>query len=370
MALTFTQQPSGDLGGNSPLIFQAYDSTNYASAGFYYRFQIFVWSGAKASVPTTPVATIQRLPDSFASYRGMVEVHKIVAQYLEEAYQTYTSTTIGTGGVWCLVKVQTFWTAGSTSAVSSNTIYVTNGYSYTTSGINANFTNSILTDRVSIRLTPSSVKDLLWVDREDIASVVAGAYTHTFSAFTTSSNKYQAVDVVSLLASAGLTGQNTTLTFNLVGGGTTTKSVIYDCTNKYGQTDILYLNRFGVYDTFHFNSLFRDNFTKEVETMFRGMFAQTDLTAFWSNGVPIKSNFNQQVYQQRQLSSGWITESDVEVMMQIFYTRRGFLLEDSSLRAFTISDSAFQRKTANVDKLIEYTLNLDISYPYINTIVR
>lgn len=370
MALTFTQQPSGNLGSNSPIIYQAYDSTNYAQAGFYYEFKIFVWQGAKASVPASPVATIQRKADTFASNRGMVLTHKVVSQYIEQEYQTISSKTIGDGAVWSLVKVQTFWNLGNTAQVTSNTIYVTKGYSYTTSGINANFTNSILTDRSVIRLTPSSSIDLLWVDRELISSVVAGSYTHSFTAFSTSSNKYQAVDVVSLLASGGVTGQNTTLTFNLVGGGTTTKSVVYDCTNKYGQLDILYLNRFGVYDTFHFNSLYRDSYTKEVETMFRGMFAQADLTQFWSNGVPMKTSFNQQVYSSRQISSGWISESDVEIMMQIFYTRRGLIVENSQLTAFNVADSAFQRKTNNVDKLIEYTMNLDIASPYINTIVR
>jgi len=370
MSAVFNTQPSGSLGCYSPLVYQAYDSANYFRSGFYYRFRIYVWKGAKTPVPATPVATIDRVPDTFSGNRAMVLTHKIVSQFVDENYQTYTSKIIGDGAVWSMVSVQTFWDGGSTSVTNGNTIYVTKGYSLTSDGINAAYTGGILSKRQTIYLTQASAIDLLWIDREIISSVVAGAFTYPFTAFTTSNNKYQAVDVVALLAIAGLTGQNTTLTFNLVGGGTQTKKVVYECTNKYGQTDILYLNSFGVYDTFHFNSLFKDSYTKEVEVMYRGMYDQTDLSAYWSKGIPIKTNFNQQVYSQRQLSSNWIKESDVEIMMQIFYTRRGFIAENSKLIAFSISDTSLQKKTHNVDKLIEYTLNLDIASPYINTIVR
>jgi len=370
MALSYTAQPSGEIGCFSPILYQAYDSTNYSQAGFYYEFKVYVWQGSKTSVPATPIVTITKQADIYAGNRAQIFIDKIVSQYIEQEYQTYSSRTIGDGAVWARVTMRSVWDASSTTAINSNTIYVTKGYRLSLYGANAGYNTKVLTSRSQVTLTPASVIDLLWVDAEYIASVTAGAYTHTFTTFTTSQNKYQAVDVVSLLSSASLTGQNTTLTFNLVGGGTQTLPVVYDCTNKYGQLDVWFLNTFGVYDTFHFNSLYKDSHSKEVETMYRGMYAQADVTEFYSKGLPIRTNFRQQVGSQRVASTGFINESDVEPIMQIFYSRRILFPINPIVIGALVMDNAVQRKTANVDKLIDYTLTFELSYPHINTIVR
>jgi hypothetical protein len=370
MALSFTTQPSDELGAYSPILYQAYDSTNFAQTGFKYEFKVYVWKGAKASVPATPIVTIEKLADIYSGNRSQIFIHKIVAQYIEQEYQTYTSKTIGDGAVWARVTMRSVWDSGSTTAINSNTIYVTKGYALSLDGVNDPYPSRILTSRNVITLNQYSAIDLVWVDTEYVLSVTAGAFTHTFTAFSNSQNKFQAVDVVALLASASLTGQDTTLTFNKVGATTETKEVVYDCTNKFGQLDVLFLNPFGVYDTFHFNSLHRDSYAKEVESMYRGMYDQADVTAYYSKGLPIKTNFNQQVTTSRTASTGWINESDVESIMQIFYSRRVLFCSGSTLLASMVSDSAVQRKTNNVDKLIEYTLNFEISFPHLNTIVR
>ena len=75
--MEFNQQPSGIVGANSPLIYQFYDA-GYASTGFYYKCDIYVWSGTSGAVPATPQATIERVPDTYASGRAMIDAHKIV----------------------------------------------------------------------------------------------------------------------------------------------------------------------------------------------------------------------------------------------------------------------------------------------------
>ena len=64
MSFTFTQQPASIVGANSPIIYQAFESTNYANAGFRYEFKVYVWSGT-TSIPATPIVTINRLPDQY-----------------------------------------------------------------------------------------------------------------------------------------------------------------------------------------------------------------------------------------------------------------------------------------------------------------
>ena len=134
--MNFNVQPSGVVGANSPIIYQFFDAL-FASANFYYKVEVFVWTGT-TTIPASPIATIERVPDTFASGRAFVDIHKIVQQYLTNDFFTASGykVNVNGGAVNCAVKVQGFYTGGSTSLITSNVVLATNGYTYMSDGFN------------------------------------------------------------------------------------------------------------------------------------------------------------------------------------------------------------------------------------------
>jgi hypothetical protein len=125
--MNFNEQPSGIVGANSPMIYQFYDAL-YASTDFYYKVDVFVWTGTN-TIPVTPVATIERVPDTFASGRAFVDIHKIAQQYLTADFFTASTyqVNINGGAVWAAVKVQGIYDGGSTAIITSNVVLATWG---------------------------------------------------------------------------------------------------------------------------------------------------------------------------------------------------------------------------------------------------
>ena len=370
MALTFEVQPSGNMGALSPIIYQAYDSTNYSQTGFYYQFDIYVWSGS-ASFPATANYSITRYPDQFGNNRGWIDIHKLVNQLLNQDFfisGTYKPN-ISSGAVYFGVKVKGVWNTGSTSFVSSNIKLATNGWTYSIDGFNTSYNDrKVLTDKTSFYLTNETPSYYVWYDATQITGITIGSTTITPNTVTNSNQIYQGVDIVQLMSAAGVSA-NTTITF-AYSGGSEVYNITYNCQNKYGSVTAHYLNKYGVYETMVFNALSRKNFEYTKSEYQKPIFRSQDLSAQWSYGLHQANTYNANATTKLVVNTDYIAEAYNDVIQQMFASTNILIEEGGDSWSARITDTAFNRLTRINDKLIQYTINLEYNQPLINKIVR
>ena len=368
--MNFTEQPDSIVGCNSPIIYQGYDG-NYAVTGFYYEFKVYVWSGT-ATLPATPIVTINRVPDQFGGGRGWIDVHKIVSQYVKRDYfltGTYKPN-IGDGAMRVVVTCQGFYSSTSTALITSNTILATSGYTYTQDGFNVGYgAKYVYTDKSQVTLTTDTPQAYLWYDASVITSITCGSATVTPNAITTQSQLIQGIEIKQLMTAGGVWGTDSNITF-VKAGNDVVMPVVFDCQNKYGQQDALYLNKYGVYDSYLFNALSRDNYGVEKETYSQPIFKQADLSQDWSYGVGVTTSYLVNSKLTMMVNTDWINEADIDALEQVFYSNNILMLDGNIVLAARVVDSAFEKKKLVNEYLIQYTIQFEYSQPKINKIVR
>lgn len=366
--MNFNEQPSGIVGANSPMIYQFYDGL-YASADFYYKVDVFVWTGTN-TIPVTPVATIERVPDTFASGRAFVDVHKIAQQYLTADFFTASTyqVNINGGSVWAAVKVQGIYDGGSTAIITSNVVLATNGYTYTAQGFNTPLVaTGLLTSKTKFIIPQGTPSYYVWFDASVVTELEIDVTTVTPVAVTGSTNRIQGVDLVQLYDNAGVTGD--ALLLVTIGASQISFVIERPCQNRYGLIPLHYLNRWGVYESYVFNALHRTQVDVTRESFQRAMYAQTDMSARWAYGYQINTPYMVNAKEKYTLNSNYIPEGDNDSVQQMFLSDN-ILLEDGTIKSATITDSSLGFKTRTNDKLIDYTINLEVNSPLINKVVR
>jgi hypothetical protein len=366
--MNFNQQPSGIVGANSPMIYQFYDA-NFASTDFKYKVEVFVWTGTN-TIPATPVATIERDPDTFASGRAFVDIHKIAQQYLTADFFTASTyqVNINGGAVWAAVKVQGIWDGGSTAIITSNVVLATWGYTYTAQGFNTPLvTSGLLTSKTKFIIPQNTPSYYVWFDASVITELEIDVTPLNPVAVTGSTNRIQGVDLVELYNNAGVSGDTTLL----VSTASTQVAFLIErpCENRYGLIPLHYLNRWGVYESYVFNALHRTQVDVTRESFQRAMYAQTDMSARWAYGYQINTPYMVNAKEKYTLNSNYIPEGDNDSVQQMFLSDN-ILLEDGAIKSATITDSSLGFKTRTNDKLIDYTINVEVNSPLINKVVR
>ena len=371
MSFTFTEQPDAIVGANSPIIYQVFDSVNYSTANYRYVFEVYVWSGPP-TIPATPIVTINRLPDQYGGGRAWIDVHKIVTQYITTEFLvngTYKPN-IGSGVKRVAVKCRGFiLTTPVTSTITSTLSLATKGYSYTAQGFNVGFSKPVFTDKTTVFLTSETTSAYLWYDASVITSITCGSATVTPNTVTTSDQVFQGIEIKQLMTAGGVWGINSNITF-VKAGDDVVIAVSFDCQNKYGQQDVLFLNRYGVYDSYLFNGVSRRTYNVTSEQYSQPIFKQADLAQSWSYGVQITTPFLQNSTEVMTVNTDWIPETDVPIVEQIFYSTNVLILSGNNMLSTRVIDTAFEFKKRTNEKLIQYTIQLEYNQPKINKIVR
>jgi hypothetical protein len=225
---------------------------------FKYKVEVFVWTGTN-TIPATPVATIERDPDTFASGRAFVDIHKIAQQYLTADFFTASTyqVNINGGAVWAAVKVQGIYDGGSTAIITSNVVLATWGYTYTAQGFNTPLvTSGLLTSKTKFIIPQNTPSYYVWFDASVITELEIDVTPVNPVAVTGSTNRIQGVDLVELYNNAGVSGDTTLLV------STASTQVAFLQLSDLARIDtalipLHYLNRWGVYESYVFNALHR-----------------------------------------------------------------------------------------------------------------
>ena len=370
--MNFNEQPTEIAAANSPIMYQFYDG-NYGQPKFYYEVKIYAWQGTN-TIPGTPVATIERYPDQYGNGRGWIDAHKIAEQYINsDSFDASTAQpTIGGGAAWVAVKVQGKYEDGSgnpltTTQITSNVVLATAGFTYTSEGFNANLSGPVLTTKSKFEIPLGVSSYYVWYEADDVTGITIGSTTYTPATVTQSSNKVQGVDLIDLYETEGATG-DTTVTFT-TSGDDVVYTIQRPCENRYGHILIHFINKFGVYDSYVFNALHKTQVEFTGESYEKPQYAQEDLTRAWTYGVQQTTPFLKQSKEKYTLNTNWIPEGDNDVMQEMFMSDN-ILIDDDYLKSARVTSTSFQRKTRTNDKLIQYTIELEVNHGLVNKIVR
>lgn len=373
--ISLLQQPFGNIGANSPLIYQAKEDnpTFFNSAGFYYSYKIYVWTGTN-TIPASPIATITKFPDVFAGMTSYVDIHRIASEYISINQFSIGANqpTIGNGAYWIYVYVETFNNASPSfplSLIASNIALATRGYSYSIENINKNWTTPYLSNRSSILLNTETTLDYIWYDATQVTRIDIGASQYFPSAGSTSDKRIQGLNIVYGITNAGLWGTDCTITLKRASGDVVIP-VTFECPNKYGNTTTLYLNRYGVWEGLSWNGVSVPTVNITKDNYQTALFTSESMTNAWLYGMRQQRLLNIQSKKVLQINSNWIPEYMVELVTQFISSEAILIIDGSNYYAANPSDMSMEIKKATNVKLIMYTMNLEYAQPLINKIVR
>jgi hypothetical protein len=170
----------------------------------------------------------------------------------------------------------------------------------------------------------------------------------------------------------GFNDQTATITIN----NTLPLSIIrVDC-SRYGDGNkITFLNKFGALQDLYFFLKSVKSTTSTKETYNTNTISTSTGSATYSVNAPTKTVFNKTANQKIRLSSGYYPEGANPFFEELLLSNQVWLTQPDPYDPSTeqvvpviISTSSFTYKTSLNDRLIEYTMEFDMAFDYINNV--
>ena len=157
--------------------------------------------------------------------------------------------------------------------------------------------------------------------------------------------------------------------------GDSVNIVRVDCTRYGDGNKITFVNKFGVLQDLWFFLKTVKTTTSTKETFNANTISTSTGSATYSVNSPTKKVFNKSANQKIVLSSGFYPEGANPFFEQLLLSKQIWLTQpkpdspaDAEIVPVIISTSSFTYKTSLNDKLIEYTMEFDMAFDYINNV--
>ena len=311
------------------------------------------------------------------------EISEIINQYLKQTFnQTYPSTL---QSIWARVTTRGYKAdATALGTQLQNTYLAQEGFNTFREGVN--FTNQpdamITTNHIQIK-KGDAIR--IPINAETVSSVTFKAGSSNISVITPTDNgdsnqKIQyasatnnTIDSVVVRNTANATRQITI-------------EQIEEC--KYSPIKCVFLNRWGAFQDVYFFKKTTSSLESRNETFNKSIFAANTILPTLINGVCTPRNsyntysvtdhptktFNANAKESLILNTGFIKESMNSTFQELLVSEYVWLvigvtsLTESNIHPVVLKDSNLQTKTSLNDRLINYTMNFEMSFDYINNI--
>jgi len=309
------------------------------------------------------------------------EISEIINQYLKQTFnQIYPSTL---QSIWARVTTRGYKADATALGNPNATTYLAQeGFNTFREGVN--FTNEpdamITSNHIQIK-KGDTIR--IPINAEKVSSVTfkAGASTVSTVSVTDSGDSNQKIQYVSAT-------NNTIDSVVVTSSGTRTITIeqIEEC--KYSPIKCVFLNRWGAFQDVYFFKKTTSSLESRNETFNKSIFAANTVTARVFNGVctpestyntysvtdhPTKT-FNANAKESLILNTGFVKESMNSTFQELLVSEYVWLvigvssLTESNIHPVVLKDSNLQTKTSLNDRLINYTMNFEMSFDYINNI--
>jgi hypothetical protein len=332
----------------------------------YYTLYIYVWTGAKASVPGTATHTITKRNFSASTGTDTIDIAPIIYEAIAFTPQTDSATGLidGVNQVWVKTEV-TYITTNPTDATTPQeaaTVLASLGYTYGNAGANqVTAAGAIMFSGDNLRGYKDGFACIALRGSESVPYTVTAIsypvatlnFSGTVAASTDSDELVQLLWID--LSDAG-DNKYIQITYN-----TKSKIIWLHDEPKYEPVQFMFLNRYG--------SQAIVPFFKEKKETTSATFEQYES----DYGQPSAGNhqfrkYNAQGKTKYTISSGWINRGAAEIYRELLLSTMVWVLDGSTLTPVNITTSEIAFKTRENNKMIQYEIQYEDSFNLINSI--
>jgi len=332
-----------------------------------YKLQIYVWSGDKASVPSTATYEETVLNTNTSIGDSKLNISRLVNDLITftTTDSASTATLDGNNQMWVQHDVIYTTTNASDDDVkqSTATVLMVNGYTYGLEGVNAQTpTNKVFMSGTEFNVNRSGFFNIPVLITEDTGSQIATATSYPDNEINTTltlPNTNDSAELVQYLwidCSETTTDTTIQVVYNSV---TITLYITAEC--RYTPIDIAFQNKEGALQLFTFFKVKKDTIdvTSETFESDRGQPSETN-HQFVKYNVQAKSKFT--------VNTGFVSESINETIRQLLLSERVWQYDGADFIPLNVNTKSQEFKTRQNDRLINYQIGFDYAYNKINNI--
>ena len=380
MALKYNQFPATASLVQSPTIFTLSESgLVYTSASFQYYLDLYYWDGTPNQSSSIQNYTLVKYPN--ASGVGIFDVGRILNSTLTASAEINPS------------NVKYFKVDGYFRYLSSS-IYVTS--SHVGSGTYKALDGYALFDEpIGQQITSKSVHWPLMTDGPTTQSVLSsdigyggvyvgttgftqpnklvytgnlGTANFTLSGSVSSSQQIQQYPLAPQANGFPISTLSDTYSIQAFNDSTALGSPVYYevvCQQKYPNVRLKWKNRYGQFDWFSFYMVNKQSFSTEKRSYQPQLGTWTGTTLSYNQSDSSNLNYIVDSKQSIQINTDWVDESYNDIFKQLLVSEEIYWVKSTTdLLPLTISTNSLTFKTGVVDKLIQYTFELDFGQGY------
>lgn len=401
MSITILQQPNDLALARSPMIYSV-SGTNVSQDNYKYIADVFVWEGGTGDKPSTATFRISKRPDNINNLYGYFDISKIVES---EMFPTFTEGTTPihfnpeiSPNTKTALNVQvsfgeTYSSGGVTiltSGITTSTeIYSLDGY-YPTSVNSYNFDLSplkslgALTNRPTSLYTYSNGKMTLPIYLDTARDVrylkvvysngttVVDDFTDFLSASITDESDWamafvpmgpynlnNSVITVPPVLISDLRYYDFVLLDNSSDPVTSTYRVYVECTPKYTPDEIAFQNSYGAWDYIPILGSTKITTQGDKDTFSNLAPAYGNSTIVYQPHQKYRQTYNHSIKTTYSVNTGFLPEAYSPLFVELLNSSNVQLV--SNRRSIVITDTSYEYKTSLNDRLINYTINFEMS---------
>jgi len=342
----------------SPFFIRTADVTDATLS--YFSLILTVYNGNINEVPTCGgVAETTTLEKRVLPTETSVtfEISEIINQYL---VQTFTgSHSADLQSLWATTAVTARKEDGTAIGATTNTTFLAQeGFNFFKDGVN--FTTEaeamITTNHIQVK-KGDAIK--LPVNKERVNSVAFKSGSSTISTQTITDDGHSNQKIF-YCTGANNTIDNIVVTYDTSSTRTITVEQIEEC--KYSPFKCVFLNRWGAFQDLYFFKKSTSSLESTNESFNKSIFIPNKVTS------AVKT-YNTNAKESIVLNTGFVKD-DMNTSFQELLVSEYVWLVDSAgtVLPSTLKDSSFTTKTGLNDKMINYTMEFEMSFDYINNV--
>lgn len=334
-----------------------------------YTLQLFVWSGQKASPPSTPQYEKTKINYESSTGNGKLDISKEIRDYIDfQIPSTFTPVEevnffAGTNQVWA--KWQILYNTGDpldASAQLATTKLASRGFSYGNEGENV---DDVITISTTVSKMNSNGLVCIPIYLSDVGTTAVDVISYP-------SNEINDLNVFSLstssdfilrycLISPSYTAPLQDKEIRITRAGVLIHTIYLEDECNYTPVDIFFQNKNGCLETMTF---FKEQKSSNnvIDSMYEGNNGQPNL------GNHQFTRYNVNGSEMLSLNTGFIDETNNEKIKQLLLSEKIWKYDSGDYIPLNIETKSVEYKTRVNDKLINYKIDFKYSYNLINNI--
>lgn len=322
-----------------------------------YILNIYVWSGAKSSVPSTPTYEIENINPLSRNGNTEVDISKYINDNLTTNLITNTNTSLNDANsmVWAKTEVIYYIDGVAQDPEFEAIDSAVKGYGYALDGINPTIPiNNYLSTTIEQKVNRNGVYLFSFLGSETESTTIK--LNDLTLIKTASANSIDLVQTVYIKVS-----EFTEDYIEIYKDDVLMTTLLVTDEPRYEPLDIVFINKEGQIQTITF-------FKEKTDTLNITRESYESSTGQPINGTHQFKNYNVNGRESFSMNSGFVNEDNNELFTQLLLSEKVWNIKDNVYIPLNLGSETIEYKTRNKDRLINYKIDFKYSFNKINNI--